>query len=53
MAGQLAVIAAAFILVGLPFGKMDWYRSRIAIPASVVIAAIGVYWFVERVFGFG
>ncbi len=51
--GQLAVIAAAFLLVGLPFGKMDWYRPRIAVPASAVIAAIGVYWFVERVFGFG
>lgn len=48
--GQLAVIAAAFLAVGLWFGKKDWYRSRIAIPASVVIAAIGAYWFVERVF---
>ncbi len=51
--GQLAVIAAALLLVGLPFGKRDWYRARIAIPASLVIAVIGAYWFVERVFGFG
>lgn len=48
--GQLAVIAAALILVGIPFGKREWYRARIAIPASLVIAAIGAYWFVERVF---
>lgn len=48
--GQLTVIAAAFLLVGLWFGKKDWYRPAIAVPASVLIAAIGAYWFVERVF---
>ena len=48
--GQLAVIAAAFLLVGLWFGKKSWYRSRIAIPASIAIALVGAYWFVERVF---
>ena len=48
--GQLAVILAAFLLVGIWFGKKDWYRARIAIPASLIIAAIGAYWFVERVF---
>ena len=29
-------------------GKRDWYRGRIAVPASVVIALVGAYWFVER-----
>ena len=48
--GQLAVILAAFLLVGIWFGQKEWYRARIAIPASLVIAAIGAYWFVERVF---
>lgn len=48
--GQLAVIALAFAAVGLWFRNRPWYRSRIAIPASVVIALIGAYWFVERVF---
>lgn len=47
--GQLAVILAAFLLVGLWFGRKPWYRSVIAIPASLVIAAIGAFWFVERV----
>lgn len=47
--GQLAVIAVAFVLIGLPFGKKDWYRSRIAIPASVLIALVGAFWFAERV----
>lgn len=47
--GQLAVIAGAFGLVGFWFGGKPWYRGRIAIPASVLIAAIGAFWFVERV----
>jgi hypothetical protein len=48
--GQLTVIAVAFLVVGYWFGKKDWYRSRIATPASLAIAAVGAYWFVERVF---
>lgn len=48
--GQLAVIAVAFALVGFWFGGKDWYRRIIAIPASVFIAIIGSYWFVQRVF---
>lgn len=47
--GQLTVIAAAFLTVGLWFRNKYWYRGRIAIPASIVIALIGAYWFVERV----
>ena len=47
--GQLAVIAIAFALVFWAM-KKDWYRARIAVPASCVIAAVGAYWFVERVF---
>lgn len=48
--GQLTVIALAFLAVGLWFGSKDWYRARIAMPASAVIACVGAYWFVERVF---
>ncbi len=48
--GQLAVIAAAFVALALPFGRKDWYRSTIAVPASVVIAGIGAWWTFERVF---
>lgn len=47
--GQLTVIALAFLTVGLWFRNKPWYRGRIAIPASVVIAAIGTFWFIERV----
>ena len=48
--GQLAVIAVAFALVGYWFGAKPWYRKAIAIPASAVVAAIGAWWVVERVF---
>ena len=48
--GQLAVIAAAFVLLALPFGRTDWYRSVIAVPASVVIAGVGAWWTFERVY---
>lgn len=47
--GQLTVIAIAFLLVGW-FSRKAWYRGRIAVPASCVIAAVGAFWFVERVF---
>lgn len=45
--GQLAVIAIAFALVGW-FMQREWYRKAIVIPASLVIAAIGAYWVIER-----
>lgn len=48
--GQLTVVALAFLAVGYWFGQKPWYRRAISIPASVVIALIGAYWAVERVF---
>lgn len=47
--GQLTVIAIAFLSVGLWFRRKSFYRPYIAVPASVVIALVGAYWFVERV----
>lgn len=46
--GQLTVILVAFVTVGLWFGHRRWYRGRIAIPASLVIAGIGAWWVLER-----
>jgi HupE / UreJ protein len=48
-AGQLTVIGIALVLFGLPFRKKAWYRSRIVVPASITIAAVGFYWSVQRV----
>lgn len=47
-AGQFTVIAAAFLLVGLRFGPRTWYRQRIVVPASVLIACIALYWTAQR-----
>jgi hydrogenase/urease accessory protein HupE len=46
--GQLAVIGVAFLLVGFWFRDRSWYRSRIVLPASLVIACAGFYWTLER-----
>jgi len=49
--GQLAVIAIAFLLVGRHCAEREWYRHRVVVPASVLIACAAVYWTVERVAG--
>src|SRR5207302_5737701 len=36
--GQLAVIAAAFLLVGWYCGSRPWYRRIVVVPASMMIA---------------
>jgi hypothetical protein len=49
--GQLSVIAVAFLLIGLPLRDRPWYRQRIVIPGSILIAAIGFFWFIQRTVG--
>ncbi len=49
-AGQLAVLAAAFLLFGV-WRERPWYRRAIVVPASVGIAGVGLYWAIERAFG--
>lgn len=46
--GQLFVIAVAFSMVGW-FREKPWFRQRIAIPASLTIAAIGLFWAIQRI----
>jgi HupE / UreJ protein len=43
-AAELAVMAAAFALVGLPFRDEPWYRDRLVAPASCLIALVALYW---------
>ncbi|USN97944.1 MAG: HupE/UreJ family protein [Phycisphaeraceae bacterium] len=45
--GHLTIIVLAFLTLGWFRGE-KWYRSRIAVPLSVVIALIALYWFVQR-----
>ena len=49
--GQLAVLVIAFLLIKLVLRK-NWYSDQIKIPASIIIALVGLFWFVERVFQF-
>jgi len=47
--GQLTVISAAYVTVGYWFRNKPWYRQRIVIPVSLLIAATGAYWTIERI----
>jgi hydrogenase/urease accessory protein HupE len=47
--GQLTIIAAAMLAVW-PFMNRGWYRQRVVIPASLLIATVGIYWTVARLF---
>ena len=47
--GQLTVILAAFLLIGLPFRHKPWYRRRVVVPLSMAIAAVGLFWAIQRI----
>jgi len=49
--GQLFVILIAFLAVGW-FRNKPWYFSRIAVPASGLIAVIGGLWAIQRILFF-
>lgn len=49
--GQITVILLAWFIIGKWFGNRAWYRQRIVIPLSVLIAVIALYWTIERVVG--
>jgi len=46
--GQLAVVALAFLAVGLWLGGKPYYRRLVVIPGSLAITLIGLYWTWER-----
>lgn len=46
---QLSIILAAMLLTGW-WQKRTWYFGYIAAPASIVIASIGAFWAVQRIF---
>ncbi len=47
--GQLSVIGLAFLAVCWMWNR-DSYRKMVVIPGSIAIAAVGLYWTVERIF---
>jgi len=48
--GQLTIILVMYFMVASVFGKKPWYRRRIVIPASLMIACVAAYWTIERTF---
>ena len=46
-AGQLTVIALAALLLAWHRHR-PWYHQRVVVPASLSIAAVGVYWTITR-----
>ena len=46
--GQLSILFAAYLLIGLWFGKREWNKTLVINPASIVIALIAFYWFLDR-----
>jgi len=47
--GQLVVVLAALLLVGLWFRAHAWYRRAVVIPGSLAIAVTGVLWMFDRI----
>ncbi|MES2003357.1 MAG: HupE/UreJ family protein [Bacteroidota bacterium] len=48
--GQVTVILAAYFLLAKWFSTKAYYRSRIVIPISVLIACIAAFWTIQRIF---
>jgi hypothetical protein len=48
--GQLSIIMVMYFFVSKPFGDKTWYRKRIVIPVSAIIAIVATYWTIERIF---
>jgi len=45
--GVTLILLVAFILAGWAMSR-DWYRKAVAVPASLLIAAAGAVWLLER-----
>jgi hypothetical protein len=48
--GQLSIILFMYFLVSRPLSGKLWYRSRIVVPSSLLIALVAGYWTIERIF---
>lgn len=48
-AGQLTVILIAFLVIGRYSAHYAWYRPRVVVPLSAMIAITAVYWTIERI----
>jgi uncharacterized membrane protein len=47
--GQISVILVCYAAFGRWFSQRAWYQSRVVVPMSLAIAAIAVFWTVQRI----
>ena len=48
--GQLSIILTMYLLVARTMSSYPWYRRRVVIPCSLLIAAVALYWTIQRIF---
>ncbi len=48
--GQVTIILAAYFLLAKWFSDKPYYRSKIVIPISILIALTAAFWTVQRIF---
>ena len=48
--GQISIIFLSYVFIALLFQKRLWYRNKVTRPLSLIIASIGLYWFIQRLF---
>lgn len=48
--GQISVVIIAYLAVGIWFKSRSWYRQRVVITGSLIIAMIASYWTIQRLF---
>ncbi len=48
--GQLTIILAAYFLLAKWFAHKKWYRERIVVPLSFLIAVVAAIWTIQRIF---
>ena len=46
---QISIILFLYLLIAIKFAKNKYYRITFQIPSSILIASIGLYWFIERI----
>ena len=46
---QISIILFLYLLIAIKFAKNKYYRIAFQIPSSILIASIGLYWFIERI----
>lgn len=47
--GQISVILLCYAAFGRWFSEKEWYKPRVVVPMSLAIAAIAVFWTIERI----